>query len=148
MADNNAGTSGYEIQAKPGEYRGHQYDSKLEIRTAKLLDTSSVVYAPHQTFHIYWRNGDSHEYTVDFLFYTPQKLVGIHNPIHFLEVKGTVRKHDINRIDALEYCYDCNGYIAETQIIKMWERDGLKPDHEKVWHHPDSTIHWFNQKTD
>ena len=148
MADDNAGTSGYSIQAKPGEYRGHKYDSQLEIKFAQLLDEYSVVYAPHQTFTIYWRNGDEHKYTVDFLFYSPQKFVGIPYRIHFLEVKGTVRKHDINRKDALEYCYDVRGYVAETQLIEMWERDQLITDHEKVWHHPDSSINWFNKNSE
>jgi len=145
MPDDYAGSSGYNMQAKPGEYRGHEYDSQLEIEFAQLLDEYSVVYAPHQTFTIYWRNGSEHQYTVDFLFYAPQKFVGIPYRIHFLEVKGVVRKHDINRKDALEYCYDCSGYVAKKQLIEMWKRDGLKPDHEKVWHHPDASIDWFNQ---
>jgi len=115
---------------------------------ARLLDKNGVVYAPHQTFRVYWRNGEEHKYTVDFLFYRPQKFVGIPRRLHFLEVKGTGREHDINRKDALEYCFDCHGYLAETQIIRMWERDNLKPDHEKVWHHPDSSIDWFNKDQD
>lgn len=148
MADDYAGTSGYNMEAKPGEYRGHEWDSQLEIKMARLLDKNGVVYAPHQTFNIYWRNGDKFTYEVDFLFYRPEKFVGIPRRIHFLEVKGVVREHDINRKDALEYCYDCYGYIAEGQLIQMWQRDNLKPEHEKVWHHPDSSINWFNKDSD
>ena len=148
MSDDYAGSSGYSIEAKPQNYRGHKYASKLEVKAAKLLDEYSIVYAPHQTFNIYWRNGDKHEYTVDFLFYSPQKFVGIPYRIHFLEVKGVVREHDINRKDALEYCYDCKGYVAEPQLINMWQRDELITSHEKVWHHPDSSIDWFNKNSD
>jgi hypothetical protein len=145
MSDNRAGTSGYSIEAKPQEYRGHMYESSLECKTAKLLDEYGIVYAPHQSFEIFWRNGENHTYTVDFLFYRPQKFVGIPYRIHFLEVKGVVREHDINRKDALEYCYDCKGYVAEPQLIKMWKRDELVTSHEKVWHKSSYSVNWYNK---
>lgn len=144
MADDNA----YSIQAKPEEYRGEQYDSQLELKVAQLLDENGVVYAPHVNFKVIDRTGEWHEYEIDFLFKHRQKFVGISVPIYFLEVKGVVRKHDINRMDALEYTYNAHGYVADEHIINLWQRDELIKTAHHVWLKDDSNLHWFNESND
>lgn len=127
--------NGYFIQAKPGTYNGIKFASQLEIRTAKILDKHNIDYQTHKHFDVRHRNGKPFTYKVDFVFDYPHKFLGVSGLIIFLEVKGVICPHDIERMDALMYRTNCKGYIATPDIISMWERCGLtkkiKPLHKE-----------------
>jgi hypothetical protein len=123
----------YDRKAVPTTYRGHRYDSKLEARMAKLLDQWEVGYRPHVSFKVHDRFGKERTYTVDFVFWTPQKFQNTGRWIYFLEVKGAFTNKDNWRMEALEYAQDWKGYVADTARIKQWEREGLKDDRTPGW---------------
>ena len=101
------------------------YDSKLEARMAIILHNNSLLFRPHQAFQVYDRTGKWFAYVVDFLFNRPYKFAGISQPIEAIEVKGIIRRKDINRIEALEYCHGVKTFIATQALIVMWEKEGL-----------------------
>jgi len=135
----------YSVQAQPEKYRGEQYHSQLELKVAQVLDEYSVVYAPHVKFKVIDRTGEWHKYEVDFLFKHRQKFVGISKPIYFLEVKGVVRQHDLNRMDALEYTYNAHGFIADEHLVNLWTRDELIKSAHHVWLKDEANPNWFNE---
>ncbi|MDO8537072.1 MAG: hypothetical protein Q7R94_02400 [bacterium] len=104
----------------------HEYDSKLEARGAKIFIAAGIPYEPHVKFECKDRNTDEpFTYTVDFLFKTPQKFVGIPYYVNGIEVKGPLCHHDTDRIEALRYKHDKRIWIATQPMIDMWENEGL-----------------------
>lgn len=145
MGDNYAGTNGYKQKPKPMVFDGEKYDSQLEGGVAMMIHRAGIVYAPHVNFKVITRNCEWREYEVDFVFRRRQKLIGISDALFFLEVKGVFREHDKNRMEALCYTYDANGYVATTQLIKTWKRDGIVKDADRhVWLREDANINWHN----
>ena len=125
----------YEYQAIKVKVAGHKaigldedevwYASKLEGRTAILLIKAGIKFTPHVKFKVISPNGTWFHYTVDFLFDAPQKPLGCHKWISFLEVKGVLTRHDLLRLSALEYTMGLKGFIALPSMVDLWERDGL-----------------------
>lgn len=125
--------NGYFIQAKPGKYKGHKYASQLEIRVAKLLDEHKIMFKPHVKFDVVDRKGKPFTYELDFLLQKPQKFIGISKPITMIEVKGVMCQHDIDRMEALKYTEDAEGFIVLPQLVQFWENCGMQPKNIQGW---------------
>lgn len=117
--------NGYKFAAKPGTYRGHYYQSQMEIRFAKLLDKYKIAFKPHQKYEVIARDGSTFTYNVDFELKRPYKLVGISGAVTFIEIKGPANKHDIIRMEALMYTTGKNGFVVYNPLLKLWECEGL-----------------------
>lgn len=141
MATSSSRRNHYTIRAIPTKVQGHkscglpddwhEYDSLLEARMARLLIQQKIPFTPHVKFQCFNREGKRFEYTVDFLLRSPQKFVGISPIVTALEVKGRLRKKDILRNDALDYCHKVKCWIVLEPHIEMWETEGL------FWNTPD-----------
>lgn len=118
-------SNSYTHQAKKTQVNGHWYDSRLEARVATLLHKHKVKFTPHVKFEVFGRDGRRFFYEVDFLLNEPRKFAGIPGIVRALEVKGVLRKKDINRVEALEYCHFIHCWITTEPIIKMWESEGM-----------------------
>lgn len=117
--------NGYMFAAKKVVYRGHEFQSKMEWRMAKLLDKYKISYKPHQKYEVIARDGSTFNYTVDFELKRPYKLVGISGAVTFIEIKGPANKHDIIRMEALMYTTGKNGFVVYNPLLKLWECEGL-----------------------
>jgi len=111
-------------------YDVHEYDSKLEARCAKILLKYGIKFKPHVKFECKDEDGMLFHYTVDFLFPKPQKLAGI-GFINALEVKGVLRFHDLDRIEALNKSHNIKTFIVLEPLIDMWETEGIYRKREK-----------------
>ena len=105
------------IPAKPGNYRGHQYQSQLEIAMAKILDKNNVKFRPHITFET--ENGKTRE--VDFMLETLVKPIWSSDFIIAIEVKGRLDERDWIRLKELQ-AIGIPTFIATSCIIDFWTR--------------------------
>jgi len=124
--------SHYRYKAKPCIYRGVKYDSRLEMRMAKLLYENGVDFSHHVTFlgleHQWIKK--KFKYNVDFIFGTLSnritvKLKGMGKPYHCIEVKGALTDRDLWRAKALKNKHGLRTFIATPIMIDWWEREGL-----------------------
>ena len=106
------------IPAKPGIYRGHKYQSQLEIRMAEILDANNVKFRPHITFET--QKGKTRE--VDFMLETLVKPVFSSSWIVAIEVKGFLERRDWVRRKELE-AIGVPTFIATGCIIDFWRRE-------------------------
>lgn len=114
--------------AIPTRHKGFLHDSKMEAQLAKILDENDIEYLPHRTFDVVMRDGSQIEYTPDFVLLKPQKLKRISVPVLFLDVFGYPNDKVHNRMEALEYTHNCNGFIVTSSLIDWWCRYGIKAD--------------------
>ena len=106
------------IQAKPGMYRGEQYQSQLEIRMAKILDANKVEFRPHIKFET--ENGKTRE--VDFMLKTLVKPVWSSDFIIAIETKGRLDNRDWIRLKELQ-AIGIPTFIATSCIVDFWQRE-------------------------
>lgn len=104
----------------------HVYDSKLEAKCAEILLRHGIKFKPHVKFNCIDTEGKPFEYTVDFLFYEPQKFKGIRDAVDAIEVKGFLTDRDFLRKKALWFKHDLRAYIALSGVIDYWGREGIK----------------------
>lgn len=117
--------NGYTGRAIKTQVAGVWYDSQLEGRTALLLIKHGIKFTPHVTFLCFDRNGKAFNYTVDFVFETPQKFAGISKILNCLETKGVISKNSILRNDALEFAHQLKCHCVGYEMIDFWEREGI-----------------------
>ena len=121
----------YNIPSKPTRFTDKWngqvlYPSIMEARAARVFLRDDIEFKPHVKFVCFDRQGKQFNYTVDFLFARPQKLAGISKWVTFIETKGALTKHDILRLDALEYCHELKGFIVTEPLLQMWEKEGTQ----------------------
>lgn len=123
--------------AIPTWYNGFLHDSKTEARVAEMLHKNGIEYLPHRTFEITMRDATVEEYTIDFVFTEPQKFIMISQPIIFLDVFGRPQpKHKV-KMEAMEYTYDCYGFLANSSLIDQWWRCGMIGEPKTITGKPD-----------
>jgi len=128
-----ANRNGYQYVAKKCLVNGEQFDSLLEGRMAAVLIEHGVKFNAHIPFECYDPKGAKFTFVVDFVFETPQKLLGIRDTLDCLEVAGVLSPHKFKRNEGLAYCHRLRCYCAGYELIDLWERFGLwgqkkKPD--------------------
>jgi len=115
----------YHNRANKCIFEGVQYDSYLEAKCASILSAYDVSFKHHVQFDVFNRQGQPFSYTIDFVLGEPQKFSGIPYLVDVLEVKGVLSAHDIDRLDALEYCHNKSGWIVLAPLLDLWFSDGL-----------------------
>ncbi len=124
--------SHYHIPARKTRYRDQWdrsilYDSILEARMARILDRAAIEFEAHVLFEdLRTPEHKLFSYTLDFVFKKPQKFVGIPDILNGIEIKGALTRHDMIRIDALEYFKGVKAWIVGDMMIDFWEREGAK----------------------
>lgn len=124
--------SHYKIAAKKTRYRDQWngsilYDSMLEARLARIFDREGIEFKPHVLFEdLRTPDNKVFTYTLDFVFEQPQKFVGIRSVLNGIEVKGVLTRHDIIRIDSLDYFKGIKAWIVGDMMIDFWERENCK----------------------
>ena len=108
------------IPARPGIYNGHQYQSQLEIKMARILDKNKIEFRPHIQFEV--ENGKIRE--VDVMLETLIKPIWSSEHILAIEVKGRLDKRDWTRLKELEKI-GIPVFIATQPIIEYWERESF-----------------------
>jgi len=99
-----------------------RYDSGLEAAIAAENIKAGLRFQPHPEHTVTARDGTRFQYTPDFVYERPHKLRGISVPVRFLEAKGVIKPHDFERLDAMEYTYDINGFIVTRPHAKYWRQ--------------------------
>ena len=103
------------------EYKGHKYDSKLEVDFAKHLEDLGIEYIPHPTKFVYKNKlGEMHSYLPDFYIPSKDEYIDTKNPyliehvqkdigltgrekVEFVAVQNNVKIIILTREDILEY---------------------------------------------
>jgi hypothetical protein len=115
----------YNNKANKCLFEGVQYDSYLEAKCASILSAYGIDFKHHIQFDVFNRQGQPFSYTIDFVLSEPHKFSGIPYLVDVLEVKGVLSLHDIDRLDALEYCHNKSGWIVLAPLLDLWFYDGL-----------------------